>query len=358
MEPTVNAESTGTVKGFVHKVKVRPDVQPVQMKLRRLPFAVRDQVSEELQRLEKDGVIERIDSSPWVSPIVVVKRKSSRLRICPDLREPNKAVIIDSHPLPHIEEMFHELRGAQMFSSIDLQNALWYCNLSEISCDSLISALKSNPSHLEHLDLSWNKELRDSGVKHLSGFLESPDCILKTLKLEGCSLSEISCDSLVSALKSNPSHLEHLDLSRNNLQDSSVKHLSGFLESPDCILKTLRLEYCNLSEISCDALVSALKSNPSHLEHLDLNINSLQDSGVKHLSGFLESPDCILKTLELEKCSLSEISCDSLVSALKSNPSHLEHLNLRRNNLQDSSVKHLLDLVKSPDCSLKTLEWK
>uniref|UniRef100_A0A3P8RVF1 NACHT domain-containing protein n=1 Tax=Amphiprion percula TaxID=161767 RepID=A0A3P8RVF1_AMPPE len=231
---------------------------------------------------------------------------------------------------------------------------LMRCRLSEISCDSLVSALKSNPSHLEHLDLSWNN-LQDSSVEHLSGFLESPDCILKTLRLMRCSLSEISCDSLVSALKSNPSHLEHLNLSRNNLQDSGVKHLSGFLESPDCILKDLRLEDCRLSEISCDSLVSALKSNPSHLEHLDLSWNILQYSSVEHLSGFLESPDCILKDLRLEDCSLSEISCDSLVSALKSNPSHLEHLDLSLNNLQDSGVKHLCGFLESPDCILKTL---
>ncbi|XP_075871520.1 NACHT, LRR and PYD domains-containing protein 12-like isoform X3 [Nelusetta ayraudi] len=229
--------------------------------------------------------------------------------------------------------------------------------LSELECAVVSSALQSSPSHLTLLDLSDNI-LEDPGVKLLCAGLQSPNCRLEVLRLEGCSLSELSCDWLLSALKSNPSHLRHLDLSDNQLQDSSLKVLSGFLQSPDCKLDTLRLWGCSLSELSCDWLLSALKSNPFHLRVLDLGDNhQLQDSGVKELSGFLQSPDCKLETLRLWSCRLSELSCDWLLSALKSNPSHLRHLDLGQNKLKESSVKPLMDLVHSRDYQLESLSW-
>lgn len=97
----VNADvnTLGCAKGFIHRVKVRPDIQPVQLKLRRLPFAVREAVSKELNKLVQQDVIEPVESSEWISPIVVTTKKGGQcLRLCVDLREPNKSVVVDGFP--------------------------------------------------------------------------------------------------------------------------------------------------------------------------------------------------------------------------------------------------------------------
>ncbi|KAJ8044581.1 hypothetical protein HOLleu_07364 [Holothuria leucospilota] len=113
----------GPIKGFLHKVKVKENVYPVQQKLRRLPFAVREKVSEELKRLEEQGIIEKVDTSEWISPTVVKWKENGDMRICVDLREVNKAIIPDKFPLPNIDEMMTEFQNAKVFSRLDLKQA-------------------------------------------------------------------------------------------------------------------------------------------------------------------------------------------------------------------------------------------
>ncbi|KAJ8353489.1 hypothetical protein SKAU_G00210560 [Synaphobranchus kaupii] len=125
----------GCAKSFVHRVKVDASVTPVRQKLRWLPLSVRGAVSDELKRLLAAGVIKPIDASAWVSPIVVIQKKSGKIRMCVDLREPNKAVIIDAFPLPHMDELLSSLQGSTVFSSIDLANAYYQVPLSEESRD-------------------------------------------------------------------------------------------------------------------------------------------------------------------------------------------------------------------------------
>uniref|UniRef100_A0A674B4H2 Uncharacterized protein n=1 Tax=Salmo trutta TaxID=8032 RepID=A0A674B4H2_SALTR len=173
------------------------------------------------------------------------------------------------------------------------------CKLRNTSCEVLASVLSSNPSHLRELDLS-NNDLKDSGGKLLSAGLGNPHCKLETLRMSGCLVTEEGCASLVSALRSNPSHLRELDLSNNDLKDSGVKLLSAGLGNPHFELETLRLSRCLVTEEGCASLVSALRSNPSHLRELDLSYNHPGDSGVRLLSVGLEDPHSRLKKLNVE----------------------------------------------------------
>ncbi|XP_064462347.1 uncharacterized protein K02A2.6-like [Ornithodoros turicata] len=133
--PQLFAPGLGVAKGYAHKVKLRPEVEPTVAKLRRLPLEVRSDVSKELKKLLDMDIIEPIDASPWVSPIVVAKKKDGRIRLCVDLRGPNRAVIPDCYPLPHIEELVNRLAGAKVFSKLDLTAAYHQLPLAEESRD-------------------------------------------------------------------------------------------------------------------------------------------------------------------------------------------------------------------------------
>ncbi|KAM9307008.1 protein NLRC3-like [Pholidichthys leucotaenia] len=223
---------------------------------------------------------------------------------------------------------------------------------SVIQCSALAYMLQMSEEVLDELDLGKYKTSHQGKHRLITAVR---NC--RKAELRDCELSETHCEVVASALKSNPSHLTQLDTSENKLENSGVKVLCSGLESPNCRLEVLRLKICSLSEISCDYLGSALKSNPSYLRDLDLGTNQLQDSGVKQLCGFLESPHCRLEALRLGSCRLSKISCDYLVSALKSNPSCLRVLYLGGNNLKDPDVQQLRDLQESPDYRLEDLSW-
>ncbi|CAL9706462.1 unnamed protein product [Knipowitschia caucasica] len=120
---TTPVQTLGCVKGFIHKVQVNNAVRPVRQKLRRLPLSIRKEVSTELTRLLQAGIIERIDASEWVSPLVAGRKRQGALRLCVDLRESNKSVVMDCYPLPHMEDLFAELSGATYYSQIDLSSA-------------------------------------------------------------------------------------------------------------------------------------------------------------------------------------------------------------------------------------------
>ena len=125
----------GKLKDFEVKLHVDPSVQPVIQPERRIPFHLRKKVDAELDKLEKQGIIEPVTGpTPWVSPIVVIpKPNSDDVRICVDMRSPNKCIKRERHPMPTADELISSLHGAKIFSEIDLNAGYHQLSLAEES---------------------------------------------------------------------------------------------------------------------------------------------------------------------------------------------------------------------------------
>ena len=100
------------------------DAAPKKQPARRTPFAVRGEVARQLREMQENGVISP-SSSPWASPVVLVRKKDGSLRFCIDYRELNSLTKADTFPLPRIDDLLDQLDKAKYFSTLDLASGFW-----------------------------------------------------------------------------------------------------------------------------------------------------------------------------------------------------------------------------------------
>jgi hypothetical protein len=113
----------GHLKDFTVTLHVDESIKPSAMAHRRVPFHLRQKVEEKIQELLNLDIIEPAEGpTPWISPIVTPPKPGnpSEIRLCVDMRGPNKAIKRERHVTPTIEEVLSDLNGAAHFSKLDL----------------------------------------------------------------------------------------------------------------------------------------------------------------------------------------------------------------------------------------------
>lgn len=132
--PKLFSNELGCYEGPKINLYVKPNSKPIFFKARQVPFALKEKVESELNRLVKIGILESVGSSDYASPIVPVLKSNGDIRLCADYSVSlNKQLVIDKYPLPRIEELFAKLHGGQKFSKLDLSQAYNQLVLSEDS---------------------------------------------------------------------------------------------------------------------------------------------------------------------------------------------------------------------------------
>ncbi|KAJ8733760.1 hypothetical protein PYW07_014311 [Mythimna separata] len=122
--PDLWRDELGSFNKFKVSLKLKENAVPKFFKSRTVPFALKDKVEQELERLKKLNILVPIDHAPYATPIVPVLKENGSVRIAGDFSVTlNKDLIIEKYPLPRIEEVFAKLGGGEMYSKIDLKNA-------------------------------------------------------------------------------------------------------------------------------------------------------------------------------------------------------------------------------------------
>ena len=102
-------EAPGTRDLVQHHIKLTSD-EPVRSRPYPVPYSMRESLRKDIADMIKMGVI-RESSSPYASPVVVVKKKDNTNRVCVDYRKLNKLTVFDPEPMPTAEHLFQKLSG-------------------------------------------------------------------------------------------------------------------------------------------------------------------------------------------------------------------------------------------------------
>ena len=103
-------------------IELHPGTSPISMTPHKMAPVELQELRVQLQELLDKGFI-RSSTSPWGAPVLFAKKKDKTLRLCIDYRHLNRVTIKNRYPLPKIDDLFDQLKGARVYSKIYLRTS-------------------------------------------------------------------------------------------------------------------------------------------------------------------------------------------------------------------------------------------
>ena len=125
---------------------------PISLPAYRTPLVKRKLVEESIADMLAEGVI-RPSSSPYASPVTLVPKKDGTTRLCVDYRKLNSVTVRDQYPLPQIQDIFDQIGGSTVFSTLDLKAGYWQLPMEEESIPK--TAFRCHMGHYEFLRMPF-----------------------------------------------------------------------------------------------------------------------------------------------------------------------------------------------------------
>lgn len=240
------SDKPGNSTVIEHEIKLTTS-DPIRSKAYKLPFTVRESLKSDIEDMLKLGVI-RKSSSPYASPIVIVKKPDGSNRICADFRRLNKVTVFDPEPMTTADDLFRKLAGDSFFSKLDLSKGYWQIPVKEQDVEK--TAFVTPDGHYEFLKMPFG--MVNSGATLVRGMRQM---------LEGLDGADSYIDDIIVHTNTWEDHLKVLQTLLGRLRDA------GF---------TVRPSKCQIGERSIEFIGHSISRGI--IQPLDENVAKIQEA--------------------------------------------------------------------------------
>ena len=193
------------------KFYVDDTVKPRFCKPRPVPFALRAKVEDELDRMQDAGIIRPVEFSEWAAPIVPVLKSTGAVRICGDYKVTiNRAVKVGKYPIPNVSDLFTQLSGVTVYTTLDMSHAYQQVVMDEESRP--LTTINTSKGLFEFERLPF-------GVSSSPGIFQR---IMEQL-LQNIPMTVVYLDDILVTGRTNEEHDRNLATVLTRLQDAGLR---------------------------------------------------------------------------------------------------------------------------------------